>query len=252
MGAFHEGHLRLMMEAKRRTNCCVVSLFVNPSQFGPNEDLSRYPRQESTDFELAEKAGADIIFAPSAEEMYPEIFTWIEPGGAAEGWEGERRPGHFRGVATIVAKLFHIVQPNHAYFGRKDLQQCAVIQQMVKDLNMGVELQFVETVRESNGLAMSSRNQYLTLDQRRTASTIYQSISQAAAQMLQPGAEVDSVLNLAADQIQKAGMEVDYLALVDPQTMKQLHELKLNARIIVAVKYQGIRLIDNIGLTEQH
>ena len=170
MGAFHAGHLALFAAAREENDVVVASLFVNPAQFGANEDLDRYPRDEERDAKLAEEAGVDVLFAPSVEEMYPEGYaTWVDVGELGERLEGEFRPDHFRGVATVCLKLFNIVRPDRAYFGQKDAQQAAVVKQLVRDLNLGLEIRVVPTVRDEDGLALSSRNAYLSAEEREAA-----------------------------------------------------------------------------------
>ena len=170
MGAFHAGHLALFAAAREENDLVVASLFVNPAQFGPNEDLDRYPRDEERDAQLAEDAGVDVLFAPSAEEMYPNGYaTWVDVGDLGRRLEGEFRPDHFRGVATVCLKLFNIVRPDRAYFGQKDAQQAAVVKQLVRDLNLGLEIRVVPTVRDDDGLALSSRNRYLSPEERAAA-----------------------------------------------------------------------------------
>ncbi len=170
MGAFHAGHLALFEAARAENDVVVASLFVNPAQFGTGEDLDRYPRDEERDAKLAEEAGVDVLFAPSADEMYPEGYaTWVDVGELGEKLEGEFRPGHFRGVATVCLKLFNIVRPDRAYFGQKDAQQAAVVKQLVRDLNLDLEIRVVPTVRDDDGLALSSRNAYLSAEEREEA-----------------------------------------------------------------------------------
>jgi pantoate--beta-alanine ligase len=176
MGSFHEGHLSLMRAARAECDTVVVSLFVNPTQFGPNEDYAKYPRNEEADAALAAGAGADVLFVPTAEEMYPRNTTVVKVEGVTSRWEGAHRPTHFDGVATVVCKLFNIVRPDAALFGLKDFQQCAVIKTMAQDLNMPVRLHFCDTLREASGLAMSSRNQYLSAGERETAAGLYREL----------------------------------------------------------------------------
>ena len=186
MGALHDGHLSLTRRARADSATMAVSIFVNPTQFGAGEDFNSYPRSFERDLELLAEQGTDLVFAPPPEEVYPDGFdTWIEPGSVAEGQEGEARPGHFKGVATVVAKLFNVVRPDRAYFGQKDGQQVAVIRRMAQDLNLGVEVVTMPTIREADGLALSSRNAYLTADQRRAAPVIYRAL--CAAQELWRG-----------------------------------------------------------------
>ena len=249
MGAFHEGHLQLMREARKECDVVVVSLFVNPTQFGPNEDFSRYPRDEDRDFQMAESVGVDWMFAPPVDVMYPrESSTRVVVGGVSDLWEGERRPGHFEGVGTVVAKLFHIVQPQVAYFGLKDLQQCAVIRQMVRDLNMPIELRFVETVREQDGLALSSRNRYLTAEERAEAPRLHRLLSKLAEAVGQEPGVGRSMIADARAELEHNGWKVDYLAMVDSLSMKPVQEPDPDTRIIAAATLGNTRLIDNVAV----
>lgn len=244
MGAFHEGHLSLMRRAKQETGTCWVSLFVNPTQFAAHEDLSKYPRDEERDFQMAAEAGAEAIFAPSVEVMYAGTETTISVGGVSARWEGELRPTHFAGVATVVAKLFHIIDPTVAYFGEKDFQQCAVIAKMVRDLNFPVLLEFCETIREQDGLAMSSRNLYLVPPYRNKAPLLYQALLRTR-ERIRAGEDATTVLREESHALNDQGFECQYLALVNAQTLEpQLHTE--NGRLIVAAKLGSTRLIDNI------
>ena len=247
MGAFHEGHLSLMRAAKAECGTCVTSLFVNPTQFGPNEDLSRYPRNEEADAAMAEAAGVDVLFCPGADEVYPESFTQVIVSGVTDQWEGASRPGHFAGVALVVLKLFNMVQPTTAYFGLKDLQQCAVIRRMAKDLNVPLEVKYLETQRTEGGLALSSRNRYLSAEEFRTAHEFPDSLRKAIEE-IKLGTEPDFALRLARQSLESAGMEVDYLVIVDPITMKVCPSSQPEARIMAAVRFAGIRLLDNMPL----
>jgi pantoate--beta-alanine ligase len=225
MGAFHEGHLALFEAARNENDVVVASLFVNPTQFGPNEDLERYPRDEERDTRLAEEAGVDLLFAPSAEEMYPEGFsTWVDVGELGRRLEGEFRPDHFRGVATVCLKLFNIVRPTRAYFGQKDAQQAAVVKQLVRDLNLDLEIRVVATVRDEDGLALSSRNQYLSPEEREAALAL-------------PRALATKDIDRARQML--ASLEVDYL-----------EEANLNGQRVLAaaVRVGKTRLIDNVIL----
>jgi len=232
MGAFHEGHLSLFRAARGECDVVVVSLFVNPAQFGANEDLERYPRDESRDGKLAEEAGVDVLFVPSAEEMYPDgSGTWVDVGRA--GAEGEARPGHFRGVATICLKLFNIVRPQVAYFGQKDAQQAAVVGQLVRDLNLELELRILPTVRDANGLALSSRNAYLRPAERERALALPRALLKGRNAFLRGSDPVKTV------RAELNGLEPDYIELLDVG----------DARILAAAaRVGGTRLIDNIVL----
>ena len=244
MGALHDGHCELIKATSSHTNR-VVSIFVNPTQFGPNEDLSRYPRPFERDVERATAAGANVIFAPEVEEMYPAHPTLIHVPVVTEHFEGRSRPGHFDGVATIVAKLFGIVQPTIAYFGQKDLQQCAVITKMVNDLNLPVQIQIEPTVREEDGLAMSSRNIYLSPEQRRIAPHIYQQLC-AARDAIRLGSDNHKVLEDSVRTLSAIGFEVDYIALINRNRFAPTDSLDSNLALITAAKLGTTRLIDNV------
>jgi pantoate--beta-alanine ligase len=225
MGAFHAGHLALFEAAREENDVVVASLFVNPAQFGEAEDLDRYPRDEERDANLAEEAGVDVLFTPSAEEMYPEGFsTWVDVGELGAKLEGEFRPGHFRGVATVCLKLFNIVRPDRAYFGQKDAQQAAVIKQLVRDLNLELAIRVVPTVRDEDGLALSSRNAYLSPEERQAALAL-------------PRALATRDPDKAREQL--AGLDVDYLEVADLNGQKVL---------AAAVRIGKTRLIDNVVL----
>jgi len=245
MGAFHEGHLALMRKAKEECGYCVVSLFVNPTQFGKGEDFDKYPRNEQRDFELAESAGVDVIFAPSTDAMYLNSQTVVRVHGVTELWEGPLRPGHFEGVATVVAKLFGMVRPTDAYFGLKDYQQCRVIDRMVADLHLPVQLHFEETVREADGLAMSSRNVYLDRKLRAVAPTLQQTLVNVKL-AIQQGLPIDEAIAEGISALNNAGFEPQYLAAVD-SNMSPLTQIG-EGRLIVAAKLGPVRLIDNIAL----
>lgn len=250
MGAFHEGHLSLMRAAKAACGSCAVSLFVNPLQFAPTDDLAKYPRQHEQDFAMAESVGVDLMFVPDPAELTQNTQTNVLVLGVSELYEGERRPGHFEGVATIVAKLFGIVQPDTAFFGLKDLQQCAVIRRMVNDLNMPLALQFEETVREPSGLAMSSRNQYFSPEQKAEASYLYRVLTEAAERLAagasDPTLNLKTILDEAVSSLSGRGFGVEYLDAVDPQTMLPITHIEQDSRLVVAAKFHTVRLIDNI------
>lgn len=247
MGAFHEGHLHLMREAKRLADCVVVSLFVNPTQFGPAEDLAKYPRREDADARMASDVGVDLLFAPEASQMYPRKTTTVHVSDVTEPFEGAERPGHFDGVSTIVLKLFNIVKPDIAVFGLKDLQQCSVVRRMVEDLDLDVALHFVETVREASGLALSSRNDYLSAEDRLHASKFYATLISASSK-IRLGEKVGDVLTKSEVELKASGFSVDYVALVDPVTMLTLEKPIEGARIVAAVRFKTIRLLDNVPL----
>jgi pantoate--beta-alanine ligase len=248
MGFLHEGHLALMRQARRACNTVAVSIFVNPTQFGPNEDFERYPRDEEGDRGKCEAAGVDVLFVPTAPEMYPEkpdVFVSVE--GISELLEGRVRPGHFRGVATVVNKLFHIVKPHKAFFGQKDFQQCVIIRRMVKGLNLDVEIVVHPTVREQDGLAMSSRNSYLNADERRAAPVIFRALSAARELFLAGTREPEKIKNKMRAILQvEPGVTIDYIEIADPETLASLETLRNTLAILVAVRLGRTRLIDNI------
>jgi pantoate--beta-alanine ligase len=247
MGYLHEGHLSLISAARAASQTVVMSLFVNPAQFGPNEDFATYPRDTQRDLRLAEQAGVDVVFTPPTEEVYPAGFdTWVEVGGLTRRWEAEQRPGHFRGVATVVLKLFNMVQPNRAYFGEKDYQQLLVVTKMVGDLNLPIEIVPCPTIREASGLALSSRNAYLSAEDRARAAVLYRAMR--LGQQLAAAGERDSyrlVGQMAARVRTEPGAQLDYLAIVDRATLEPLDELRGPARIVAAMRYGGVHLIDN-------
>jgi pantoate--beta-alanine ligase len=245
MGAFHDGHLSLMRAAKAECGFCVCSLFVNPTQFGPSEDFLNYPRDEERDFRLAHQTGVDVMFAPSTEEMYAGSTTTVRVAGVSSRWEGEIRPGHFDGVATIVSKLFHCVRPTHAFFGLKDFQQCAVIGSMVRDLKFPLSLRLLETMREPDGLAMSSRNAYLLPEERSVAPELHRTLL-LVSELLRIGTNVDAALPEGRARLSAVGFDVQYLALVDSVTLEPVIAYGANTRLIVAAKLGRTRLIDNI------
>ena len=251
MGAFHDGHLSLMRRARDERDAIVVSIFVNPLQFGPGEDLSRYPRDEERDLSMAGELGVDVVFAPSVEEMYPAgapVVT-VDPGPLGERLEGARRPGHFRGVATVVAKLFDVVGSSTAYFGEKDAQQLAVIRRMVRDLSLPIEVVGCPTVREPDGLAKSSRNANLSPDQREAAGCLFLALSEAAE--MARGGERDAAALVAA-MAREIGAtpeaRIDYAAVVDEETFEEVGTITRPARALVAARFGETRLIDNLLL----
>lgn len=248
MGALHAGHLHLMKEAVAENEVAIASIFVNPLQFGVNEDLSKYPRQESIDLEKAESVGVSVMFCPDAEEMVGGNATAVSVRGVSDLFEGEKRPGHFDGVATIVAQLFGIVQPNRAYFGLKDLQQCAVVRQMVRDLSMPIVLRLIETVREDNGLAMSSRNEYFSVEDRQRASLIYEMLRKTAHDITSGNMAVEVGLKGGKEQLLNAYFDVEYFELVDPLLMLPVREVAEDSRLIIAARFCGVRLIDNLSV----
>lgn len=249
MGFLHEGHLSLIEVARREgAGFVAVSIFVNPRQFGPNEDFERYPRSEERDREQLRQAGADLLFLPPVETMYPSGSTAVvSMNGPAGPLEGERRPGHFDGVATIVLKLFNIVMPDLAVFGRKDAQQCAVIARLVRDLDVPVRLLFGETVREHDGLAMSSRNSYLSSSERAIAPVLHRALRAGEEAVLHGVDEVNAVETLMKKMAAETdGVVVDYLVLVDPETFEAPADFNRHLLLAGAVKIGRTRLIDNI------
>jgi len=253
MGAFHEGHLSLMREARKDCQTLVVSLFVNPTQFAAGEDFSKYPRNELRDAEMADSVGVDVLFAPATEEMYAGGLTTISVKGVSDRWEGAHRPGHFDGVATIVCKLFNIVEANFAIFGLKDLQQCAVIRRMVVDLNLPIEVRFAPTVREADGLAMSSRNVYLSPEDRVTATLLSRELRSCAdcfSQGSLTAGEVERILKHGKSLLEAAGFKVDYLNLVDTESLEPKTTPADGDSVIVAARIGPTRLIDNVQLSK--
>jgi pantoate--beta-alanine ligase len=249
MGFLHEGHLSLIDTVRGEGAAfVVVSIFVNPLQFGPNEDFARYPRNEERDRELLESAGADLLFLPPVEVMYPPgATTSVRAGAVAGPLEGERRPGHFDGVVTVVAKLFHIVQPDVAAFGRKDAQQCAVIEQMVRDLDLPVRLLFGETIREHDGLALSSRNSYLSVGERAKAPVLHRALRAGEEALTHGIREVKGVEQLMHRVVtEEGGVDVDYLVVVDPTTFLPPEDFDREVLLAGAVRIGKTRLIDNV------
>ncbi len=250
MGYLHEGHLALVRQARVENPSVVVSIFVNPAQFGPREDLKSYPRDPERDLALLEKEGVDIVFMPSVAEMYPAQFSsWVEVGKITERLEGASRPGHFRGVTTVVAKLFNIIQPNKAYFGQKDAQQAIVIKKMVADLNMNLEIVTLPTVREPDGLAMSSRNAYLNPQERQAALVLYQALSLAEQLWSQGEKDAERIRQEMTALIQKQPLaEIDYVSIADAKTLDELDRVSPPVLVSLAVRIGKTRLIDNIVL----
>jgi pantoate--beta-alanine ligase len=248
MGALHDGHVSLIRRARRETDFVVVSIFVNPTQFGPNEDFDHYPRTFAADRRLTRAAGADLIYAPAASEMYPEGFgTYVQAmGDLAASLEGASRPGFFRGVATVVAKLLNQVQPDAAYFGQKDAQQARVIQRMVCDLDIPVRIVVCPTVREADGLAMSSRNRYLSADERKQATVLSQALKQAEELLASGVTEASRLKRAMRAVIRRApAARIDYVEVVDAETLEPLHVVDRPALVALAVFIGTTRLIDN-------
>ncbi|HUU29868.1 MAG TPA: pantoate--beta-alanine ligase [archaeon] len=249
MGYFHEGHLSLMRTCRSRCDFSVVSIYVNPIQFAPGEDLERYPRSLDLDLAQAEREGMDLVFAPADEEMYArDCSTFVEEVELSQGLCGLRRPGHFRGVATVVAKLFNIVRPDQAFFGQKDLQQLSVIRRMVRDLDFPVEIVPVPTVREPDGLAMSSRNAYLSPDERKRAPALYQSLAKGARNMVSASGRVEPALEgLRLEIEERTGGVLEYLSAVD-ENMAEVEKCENVRFLSAALKLGSARLIDNVDL----
>jgi pantoate--beta-alanine ligase len=253
MGCLHEGHLSLVRLAKEKAGLLVVSIFVNPKQFGEGEDYQSYPRDAERDVQLLESEGVDIVFSPSPEEMYPgDYSTYVEVEGLTSVLCGQNRPGHFRGVTTVVAKLFNSVKPHFAVFGEKDYQQAVVIRKMVCDLNMDVSIVLGPIVRDTDGVALSSRNTYLTSAERRDAQVIYRSLVEAR-QMVDGGStDAWEVANRVRDAIgEKETAVVEYVRVVHPETLAELSVIEGEAVIAVAARFGGARLIDNIRVGER-
>jgi pantoate--beta-alanine ligase len=250
MGYLHEGHLELVRRAKAENPWAVVSIFVNPTQFGPREDFAAYPRDIPRDLAMLETVKTDFVFIPPVPEMYPPRFsTWVDLEKVTERLEGATRPGHFRGVATVCAKLFNIVQPTKAYFGQKDAQQCVVIKKMVADLNMNLEIVIVPTVREPDGLAMSSRNTYLKPDERKAAVVLYQALNLARQLWSQGEKDAEKIRRAMIDHIKKQPLaNIDYVSIADAETLEELKVVKPPAVVSLAVKIGRPRLLDNIIL----
>jgi pantoate--beta-alanine ligase len=250
MGAFHEGHLSLMRRARADCGFVVVSLFVNPSQFGPGEDLANYPRDEERDAELARKEGVDLLFSPSFEEIYPDGFaTTVEVAGLGETLCGDperRGPGHFRGVATVVTKLLNICAPDVAYFGAKDYQQTAVIRRLVADLDIPVETEVCPTVRDRDGLALSSRNAYLSEAERRSALSLKRALDAASAAIAAEASDVAAVVEAAREQLEVPGVEPEYVEVVSARDLSPLDRVEGEVLIAVAARVGRARLIDNV------
>ncbi|MCK0532203.1 pantoate--beta-alanine ligase [Sphingobium agri] len=249
MGALHEGHMALVEEARRHAGHVVVSIFVNPRQFGANEDLDAYPRREAKDAQMLQAAGVDALWAPTPQVMYPEGYaTNISVSGITEGLDGAARPGHFDGVATVVTKLFNQVQPDVALFGEKDYQQLATIRQMVRDLDMRIEIIGVPTQRAEDGLALSSRNAYLTDEERKEALALPRALGEAARQM-EKGASVEAAVAKAITMLSAHGFDpIDYVTLCDAVTLEPMQVLDRPARLLGAAKLGRTRLIDNIAV----
>jgi pantoate--beta-alanine ligase len=253
MGALHRGHLSLVELARAENDCVVVSIFVNPTQFGPKEDFARYPRPLAQDLEECRRAGVDLVFHPDPAEMYPPGFcTFVEVSGLQEGLCGASRPGHFRGVATVVLKLFNLVQPDRAYFGQKDAQQVRVLQQMTVDLNVPVAIRVGPIVREPDGLALSSRNQYLDPIQRQQATVLSRALREAAGRFQAGERDAEALRCLLVERLAAVpGAVLDYAAVVDAASLKPLTRIEGPTLLALAVKFGPTRLIDNLLLGDR-
>lgn len=249
MGALHAGHLALIAAARDTGFTPTASIFVNPTQFGPNEDLSRYPRDEAGDITKLDAAGCKLLWMPDVATMYPPgDSTIIQAGLPGQDWEGRQRPGHFNGVATVVAKLFGQMRPDLAFFGEKDWQQVQVVRRMVMDLHLPVEIRTVPTVREADGLALSSRNRYLSAAERQTAPILHATLKQTAAS-LQAGENPATTLQNAEAALTMAGMVPDYIALVHAETLEPIDQLRAPARLIATARLGAVRLLDNLPVS---
>jgi pantoate--beta-alanine ligase len=250
MGALHEGHLSLVRAARESADVVAASIFVNPAQFGPNEDLAKYPRSFERDCELLKREGVELLFAPSVEEMYPAgAITWVTVEGLSDKLDGRSRPGHFRGVTTVVAELFHIVEPDAAFFGQKDAAQVAIIRQMVRDLHLAVEIVVCPIVREPDGLAMSSRNAYLSPEQRKQALVLHRSLLRV--QQLADAGERDAAQLVVAGRAEfgeESSVRLDYFEIIDPATLDPVDDISGGALVAAAAFVGSTRLIDNILL----
>ncbi len=248
MGYLHEGHLSLVRAAKKHVDVVVMSIFVNPIQFGACEDFEKYPRDFKRDERLATSAGVDIIFAPSAEEMYPDGYvTYVNVEHLTETMCGQSRPGHFKGVTTVVAKFFDIIKPDIAYFGQKDAQQAIVIKKMAGDLNMGVEIKIMPTIREPDGLAMSSRNVYLSPDERKNAVTLYESLKRAESLVKSGERDAKKITRMIEESIKRVpAAKIDYISITDTLRLKEISKVSGETLMALAVFIGKTRLIDNI------
>ena len=253
MGCLHEGHLSLMRKAKKDCDLSIISIFVNPAQFSPNEDFKKYPRNINRDLALAKSVGADAVFYPSAKEMYPENYpTYVNTEKVGEVLCGKYRPGHFRGVTTIVLKLFNIIQPDIAYFGQKDIQQAVVIKKMVKDLNISVRIKVMPIIREFDGLAMSSRNNYLNQRENTDALILNRSLSKAKKMISDGEKDIKKISSTIKRLINaKKTAKIDYIACVDPDNLKPVSRINDKTLIALAVWFGRTRLIDNVVVNKR-
>lgn len=250
MGYLHQGHLALVKQARAENSIVVASIFVNPTQFGPTEDFKSYPRDTERDLAMLRKERTDIVFMPSAEEMYPEGFnSWVDVEKVTDRLEGSYRPGHFKGVATVVAKLFNIVEPARAYFGQKDAQQALVIKKMVADLNMNLEVIVAPTVRESDGLAMSSRNVYLNPQERQAATVLFKALTLAQNTLKKGERNAETIRQQMTSLISKEPLaKIEYVSIADAQTLEELSKIDRPALVSLSVRFGKTRLIDNMLL----
>jgi pantoate--beta-alanine ligase len=251
MGALHDGHRSLIRATRLACDALIVSIFVNPTQFGPHEDLAKYPRPIARDRALCRAEGVDLCFEPAAQAIYPPGFqTIVAVPGIARRWEGETRPHHFAGVATVVTKLFGMVRPHLAFFGQKDFQQAALVRRLVKDLNLGVNIVVRPTVREPDGLAMSSRNVYLSADQRATATILYRSLQAGAAAIRRGLREGPAVERVMTETVRREpSVTIEYLAVCDPGTLEPLARVNRRSVLLGAIRLGSVRLIDNLVVT---
>ena len=251
MGALHAGHLSLVDQARADNGTVVVSIFVNPTQFGDQNDLSQYPRDIESDLALLRQHGVDLVYIPSVQEVYPDGFdTWVNVGSLADKLEGLHRPGHFRGVATVVSKLFNVMRPDRAYFGQKDGQQTVVIQKLAKDLDMGVEIVVMPTIREADGLAMSSRNAQLSADDRKAAPVVYKALCNAYRRWAEGERNADNLKDAAKSVLLTESIikSIDYVSVASMTTLDEVDLIDGNAILSVAVEIGSVRLIDNMVL----
>lgn len=246
MGYLHKGHLSLIRNSVNGNDITILSIFVNPTQFGPNEDFEKYPRNEKLDLELAQNAGAKVAFIPTVDEMYQNRLTTVNVAELTENLCGTSRPTHFSGVTTVVTKLFNIIAPTYAYFGQKDAQQAIVLTKMAQDLNMDVEIKICPIVREPDGLAMSSRNVYLSEKERKEATILQESLKEAKKQIGKGEKNTETLKKLIGNRIQTTSGEIDYIEIVDFETLKSTNMIKGKTLIALAVKFSKCRLIDNI------
>ncbi len=248
MGALHEGHLSLILQARKQCSIVVVSIFVNPLQFSPTEDLKKYPREMKTDQHLCREVGVDLVFAPSIEEFYPKDFqTSVTVNCLSQCWEGEVRPTHFEGVTTVVTKLLCLVRPNRAYFGQKDYQQFLVIKQLVQDLNIDTRIERCPTIREGNGLALSSRNRYLSANQRMQAASLAAALRQGKQAIKHGETNVRTIQSSMRKMLAKISVvKVDYLVVCDAKTLEPLARAKGDVVLLGAIRIGSLRLIDNL------